>query len=224
MPEDYYAGLVENCPWSCGLCEGRSLHYTNPPLLPSPLPHPHCAIHHAKLVCWTTSFFCLVVLCVSFCVVAFQHVYLSLLTSLSDISAPPSPYAGSPMGGSEVQASQKLSAQGTMVCLSSDSVQQRDSYWWYFGTIQTWDASTVYVDKGTYGQVKIKLAAIRHTSVPLGKAVFIDPARYRIFSPFPHLTGRPSSLARINWKPLPPFLFPLSLSLVVYNCRHTHTQ
>jgi hypothetical protein len=38
MSEDDYAGVVENCPWSCGLCEGRSFYNTwidldtNPPV------------------------------------------------------------------------------------------------------------------------------------------------------------------------------------------------
>ena len=47
MSEDYYAGVVENCPWSCGLCEGRFLYDTwtdldtNPPVLQPPPPSPH---------------------------------------------------------------------------------------------------------------------------------------------------------------------------------------
>jgi hypothetical protein len=73
----------------------------------------------------------------------------------------PSPYAGSPFGGRESPASGKPSAEGTTVCLSSDSVQQKSDGFWYFGTIQTWDAGIVYVDHGEQGVWKDEVAAIR---------------------------------------------------------------
>jgi hypothetical protein len=91
--------------------------------------------------------------------------YLPLLTSFSDLfcvnSAPSSPYAGSPTGRSYVPPSGKPSAEGTTVCLSSDSVQIDVGNFWYFVEIQTWDASVVYVDEGGYGEVKVDFAVIR---------------------------------------------------------------
>jgi hypothetical protein len=84
MSEDNYAGVVENCPWSCGLCEGWSLYDTridldtNPPVLhppPSTLCNPSCRTrmldHPLFLPCGSfASRF-----------VAYGHVYLPLLTS-----------------------------------------------------------------------------------------------------------------------------------------------
>jgi hypothetical protein len=101
-------------------------------------------------------------LCVSFCGVP------ACISSTFDVSlgclCASSPYAGSPTSGSQVPPSEKPSAEGTTVCLSSDSVQCYDGKFWYFGTIQTWDATTVFVNKGAYGEVKAELAAVRQYS------------------------------------------------------------
>jgi hypothetical protein len=58
--------------------------------------------------------------------------------------------AGSAGGGSGIPPSKKPSAEGTVVCSSSDVVQTKIGPVWYTGTIQTWNAATVYVDRGVY--------------------------------------------------------------------------
>ncbi len=75
MSEDNYAGVVENCPLSCGLCEGRSLymlHRDRPPVLHLPYPiHIERSIMSNSYV-GPPTFPALWFLCVSFCGVPVQ--------------------------------------------------------------------------------------------------------------------------------------------------------
>jgi hypothetical protein len=124
-----------------------------------------------------------------------QHV----LSSTFDVSlgyllrfCAPSPYAGSPTGGSQVPPSLKPSAEGTTVCLSSDPVQYYAGYFWSFGTIRRWDASNFYVDDGYY-VVKVNLANIRQYR-SAKQCSSIQPGTESF--PHSHLTNSP--LARIK--------------------------
>jgi hypothetical protein len=158
MSEDFYYGVIFNCPLSCGLCA-------------------------------------------------------------------PSPDAGSPTGGSQVPYSEPKSATDeTTVCLSSDSVQQDGKIAWYFGTIQTWDASTVYVDLGIYGEGKYKLADIREYRSAKRCSSIRPGTESSLHS---HPTG-PSSLARIKRTPLlrlfPPFFVSCCLQLPIHTRARNSTR
>jgi hypothetical protein len=170
------------------------------------------------------------------------------LIDVSDVFCATSPHAGSPTRGSQVPFSTKPSAEGTTVCLSSDSVQQDSVFFWYFGTIQTWEASTVYVNRGMYGEGKVEIADIRqyrsakqcssiqpgtesffHSHpIPLCVCLCLCVCLYLCLCPempSAHIKGSFFHLQPCDSLPL--FVFPfLSLPLFVscLQCRHTHTH
>jgi hypothetical protein len=126
------------------------------------------------------------------------------------------------MGGSQVPPSTKPSEEGTTVCLSSDSVQlQGGGYFWYFGTIQTWDASIVVVDQGRYGKVKGDVATVRQYR-SAKQCSSIQPGTES--SLHSHPKKIPSSCSHKKRKPLP-FLQPCVLSFVsCLQCQHTRNS
>ncbi len=199
-------------------------------LCPAPCtPHIHIEqpIISTSYVLDPTPFFCrLVVLCVSFLWRTSMYISSTFDVSLSDVSAPPpSPYAGSPTGGSRVPWSSKPSAEGTTVCLSSDSVQQKDGGGWIVGTIQTWDASAVLV-RFRYSEAKYELATVRQYR-SAKQCSSIQPGTESFFSIPNPIPRKYPPLARIKGSlfHLQALRFPPLLSLVAYNAdTHTHTQ
>jgi hypothetical protein len=107
-----------------------------------------CLVVPLRLILWLTSM-CYLLLLTSLSLGCLLHFYAS------------SPYAGSPMGGSQVPSSRKPSVEGTTVCLSSDSVQLEVGSFWYFGTIESWDASVVLLNFGIFGFESVELATVR---------------------------------------------------------------
>jgi hypothetical protein len=164
----FMGGVVTNCPWSCGLCEGQSFYYTwidldtnptfpAPPPPPSTLCSPSCQTRMLDHPCS-----CIMVLCVVF----FCSVPACISSTLDFwrlgcfCFCATSPYAGLSTG-SQVPPSKKPSAEGMTACLSSESVQVTDGNFWSFGTIEAWDASIVLVDIGNFGEAKVELAGVR---------------------------------------------------------------